>query len=107
MKKMFFTILLFLLTGTAFADDPEFTLVIRDHTFEPAELTIPAGKKVKLLIENRDSTVEEFESYDLAREKIVPANSATSLYIGPLKAGRYPFFGDFNQSTAKGVVIAQ
>jgi hypothetical protein len=106
MKKQLFTALL-MLTGTAFADDPEFTLVIRDHTFEPAELTIPAGKKVKLLIENKDSTVEEFESYDLAREKIIPGNSSTSLYIGPLKAGRYPFFGDFNQSTAKGVVIAQ
>jgi hypothetical protein len=106
MKKLLFTAL-FLLTGTAFADHPEFTIVIRDHTFEPAELTIPADTKVKLLIENKDSTVEEFESYDLAREKIIPGNSATSLYIGPLKAGRYPFFGDFNQSTAKGVVIAQ
>ena len=106
MRKLLFVALV-LLTGTAFADVPEFTVVIRDHTFEPAELTIPAGKKVKLLIENKDSTAEEFESYDLAREKIIPANSATSLYIGPLKAGRYPFFGDFNQSTAKGVVIAQ
>ena len=106
MKKLLFTAL-FLFTGTVFADDPEFTIVIHDHTFEPAELTIPADTKVKLLIENKDSTVEEFESYELAREKIIPGNSATSLYIGPLKAGRYPFFGDFNQSTAKGVVIAQ
>ena len=106
MKKLLFTAL-FLLTGPAFADDPEFNIVIRDHMFEPAELTIPADTKIKLLIENKDSTVEEFESYDLAREKIIPGNSATSLYIGPLKAGRYPFFGDFNQSTAKGVVIAQ
>jgi hypothetical protein len=106
MQKLLFTTLI-LLTGAAFAADPEFTLVIRNHKFEPAELSIPADKKVKLLIENKDSTVEEFESYDLAREKVIPGNSATSLYIGPLKAGRYPFFGDFNQSTAKGVVIAQ
>ena len=106
MKTLLFTGL-FLLVGPAFADDSEFTIVIRDHTFEPPEITIPADKKVKLLIENRDSTVEEFESYDLAREKVIPGNSATSIYIGPLKAGRYPFFGDFNQSTAKGAVIAQ
>lgn len=106
MRKLLFTTL-FLLTGTAFADDPEFTIVIRDHKFEPAELNVPAGQKVKLLIENKDSTIEEFESYELAREKIIPANSSTSLYIGPLKAGRYPFFGEFNQSTAQGVVIAQ
>jgi hypothetical protein len=100
-------IALFLLAGTAVADTPEFTLVIRGHRFEPAELIIPAGQKVKLLIQNKDSTVEEFESYELAREKIIPGNSSTSLYIGPLKAGRYPFFGEFNPNSANGVVIAQ
>jgi hypothetical protein len=106
MKKLL-PITLFLLASTAFAADAEFTIVIREHKFEPAELTVPAGKKIKLLIENQDSTPEEFESFALAREKVVPGNSASSLYIGPLKAGRYPFFGEFNESTAKGVVIAQ
>jgi hypothetical protein len=106
MKKLL-SITLFLLAGTAFAADAEFTIVIHEHKFEPAELTVPAGKKIKLLIENQDSTPEEFESYALAREKVVPGNSATSLYIGPLKADRYPFFGDYHQSTANGVVIAQ
>ena len=106
MKKLL-SVTLFLLANTAFAADAEFTIVIREHKFEPAELTVPAGKKIKLLIENKDSTPEEFESYALAREKVIPGNSATSLYIGPLKAGRYPFFGDYHQSTAKGVVIAQ
>src|SRR5680860_1095822 len=103
MNKLFFTSLL-LLTGTSSAANPEFTIVIRDHTFEPAELIIPADTKVKLLIDNKDPTSEEFESYELSREKIILGNSAASLYIGPLKAGRYPFFGEFNQSTAKGVV---
>ena len=106
MKKLL-PITLFLLASTAFAADAEFTIVIREHRFEPAELTVPAGKKIKLLIENQDSTPEEFESFALAREKVVPGNSAASLYIGPLKTGRYPFFGEFNESTAKGVVIAQ
>jgi hypothetical protein len=27
--------------------------------------------------------------------------------IGPLQAGRYPFIGEFNEATAKGVVIAE
>jgi plastocyanin len=106
MRKLLLTVV-FLFSGTASAAEPEITLVIRDHKFEPAELTVPAGQKVKLLIENKDSTIEEFESYELAREKIIPGNSSTSLYIGPLKAGRYPFFGEFNQSSAQGVVIAQ
>jgi hypothetical protein len=27
--------------------------------------------------------------------------------IGPLKPGRYPFFGEFHEATAKGTVIAE
>lgn len=107
MRKLLTIAVLLISTSTVFADDNVFNLVIRDHKFEPAELIVPAGKKVKLLIENRDSTVEEFESYELNREKIIPGNSSASIYIGPLKAGRYPFFGEFNASTAQGVVVAQ
>lgn len=106
MKKLL-SVTLFLLASSAFAADAEFTIVIREHKFEPAELTVPAGKKIKLRIENKDSTVEEFESFALAREKIIPGKSTATLPIGPLKAGRYPFFGEFNESTAKGVVIAR
>ena len=85
----------------------EFTLVIQNHQFQPVELRIPAGKKVQLMIENRDSTPEEFESYELNREKIIAGSSKATVFIGPLDAGRYPFFGDFNQKTAKGVIIAK
>ena len=106
MKKLLLLALM-LPACIAIAADPEVNLVIRDHKFEPAEITIPAGKKVKLLIENKDSTPEEFESYPLAREKVVLGNSSTTLYIGPLKPDRYPFFGDYHESTAKGVIIAQ
>jgi len=92
---------------TVRADDAEARLAIRNHRFEPAELTVPAGKKVKLTIENEDSTAEEFESYELNREKVVPAKGRVTLYVGPLKPGRYPFFGDFHKDTAQGVLIAQ
>jgi len=89
------------------ADDAEARLTIRSHRFEPAELTVPAGKKVKLTIENEDATAEEFESYELNREKVVPPKGRVTLYVGPLKPGRYPFFGDFHKDTAQGVLIAQ
>ncbi len=60
-----------------------------------------------LVIENEDPTVEEFESHSLHREKIVPPNSKTNLFIGPLKPGRYEFIGEYNEASAKGVVIAK
>ncbi|HZI82852.1 MAG TPA: cupredoxin domain-containing protein [Casimicrobiaceae bacterium] len=89
------------------AQDAEARLTIRGHRFEPAEVTIPAGKKVKLVIDNQDDTAEEFESYELNREKVVPPKGQVSVYIGPLQAGRYPFFGDFHKDTAQGVLIAK
>jgi len=99
--------LLLLLPIAAFGSDADFTLVIKNHRFQPAELTVPAGKKIKLVVENQDATPEEFESYPLNREKIIAGNSSTSVYIGPLNPGRYPFFGDFNQATAQGVIVAK
>ena len=40
-------LLLLFATGSAgAADEPEFTLVIKNHRFTPAEITVPAGKKV-------------------------------------------------------------
>jgi hypothetical protein len=40
-------------------------------------------------------------------EKVIPGKSKGVVRVGPLKAGRYPFVGEFNESTAKGVVIAE
>ena len=96
-----------LAASVAVADDATFKLTIRDHRFEPAELVVPAGQKIKLEIKNMDATPEEFESYELNREKVVPAKATVVIFVGPLKPGRYPFFGDFNKDTAKGVLIVK
>jgi hypothetical protein len=95
-----------LLSLSAHADD-SYALAIKDHRFDPVELVVPAGQKVKLRILNRDGTPEEFESYELNREKIIPGGQEAVVFIGPLDAGRYPFFGDFNRDTANGVIIAK
>jgi plastocyanin len=91
----------------AAAADSDITLVIKDHRFTPSEVKVPAGKKVKLIVDNQDATPEEFESHELKREKVIAAHSKATLSIGPLKAGRYPFVGEFHESTAKGVIIAE
>jgi hypothetical protein len=95
------------LPAAACADEPTLSVKIRNHQFYPAEIEIPAGEKRMLVIENEDPTVEEFESHSLHREKIVPPNSKTNLFIGPLKPGRYEFIGEYNEASAKGVVIAK
>ena len=89
------------------AEEPELLLIIKNHRFEPAELIVPANKRVKLVVHNQDSTAEEFESHSLNREKVVPAGAKVSVFIGPLKPGRYEFFGEYNEATAKGAVVVQ
>jgi len=89
------------------AADAELLLVIKNHRFDPAELKVTAGQRIKLVVHNQDSTPEEFESHALNREKVIPAGAKATIFIGPLKAGRYDFVGEYNEATAKGVVIAQ
>ena len=96
-----------LLWGGAAAAEPEVTLVIKNHRFEPAELKVPANVRVKLVVDNQDATPEEFESHSLNREKVIPGGRKATLYIGPLKPGRYPFFGEYNEKTAQGAVVAE
>jgi hypothetical protein len=105
LRTLFAALLFVPLCGLA--ADKEFTLVIKDHYFVPSEIRVPAGQKVKLIVENQDATPEEFESHELNREKIIAPKSKVSIFIGPLKAGKYPFFGEFNQATARGIVIAE
>jgi hypothetical protein len=83
------------------------TIRIKDNKFVPAELEVPANTKFDLLVVNEDPTPEEFESHELNREKIVTGNGQITVPIGPLKPGRYPFFGEFHMATAQGVLIAK
>jgi heme/copper-type cytochrome/quinol oxidase subunit 2 len=89
------------------ADKPVFELEIRNHLFSPAEITIPANTKIRLQVTNSDPTPEEFESYELNREKVIPGNRSAVIFIGPLAPGTYPFFGEFYPKTAQGRVIAK
>ena len=103
----FAAVLLLALPLAAFAANDEFKLVIENHRFAPERVEVPVGRKVKLVVENRDATPEEFESHVLNREKVIPGKSSATIYIGPLKAGEYPFVGEFNEKTAKGVIVAK
>jgi plastocyanin len=89
------------------AADDTFTLSIQGHRFSPEEFAISAGKKITLIVKNLDSTPEEFESTDFNREKIVAGGQEITVYIGPLRPGRYEFFGDFNPTTARGHITVK
>lgn len=95
------------MSAPARADNPTFTLIVKNHAFEPTRLEVPAGVKIKLLVKNADTTAEEFESIELRREKVIPGGQQATIFLGPLRPGTYEFFGDFNPKTARGHIVAK
>ena len=109
MKRLAAALAAIAIAGPALAADtePTFTIVIKEHRFDPAVVEVPAGKKFRLLVKNQDPTPEEFESKELRREKVIKGNSEAVINLGPLKAGTYPFVGEFNEKTAQGRLVAR
>lgn len=110
MHKAILALVIVAFVGTTLpglAGAQEVTITIKNHRFEPTEIRVPAGKRVSISVVNDDPTPEEFESHSMKVEKIIPGNSKGLVRIGPLTPGRYEFFGDFHQDTAKGVLIAE
>jgi plastocyanin domain-containing protein len=93
--------------GALAAGEPEFKISLEGHKFSPDKIEVPAGQKVKLLVENKDPTPAEFESGTLKIEKVIPGKSKATVFVGPLKAGEYKFTDEYNQKTANGVVVAK
>lgn len=89
------------------ADTQIFRLTLENHVFTPAELTIPANQKIKIVIQNKDDTAEEFDSFDLNRERVIFANRNATIFVGPLPTGKYEFFGEYHPNSARGIVIVE
>ena len=85
----------------------EVELIIKEHKFIPEVLEIPAGHKVVITVDNQDSTIEEFESIDLKREKLIPGKTKAKIILAPLSPGEYKFFGEFHEETAQGKIIVK
>lgn len=90
------------------AEEPyAFTITIRDHRFDPAEIRVPANRRLLITVVNEDEMSEEFESAGLKAEKVIAAKSQGTVRVGRLDPGRYAFIGEYHAETAKGVIIAE
>lgn len=102
-----FSILCFIFSSnlTYASEVLEIELILKDHKFNQELVEVPKGRKIRLTIKNEDPTVEEFDSIDLNREKIIPGNSAVHIILAPLKPGKYCFMGEFHSDTATGCLV--
>ncbi len=99
--------LLFLLSLSIQAKRPEYHIEIKNHLFYPEKIIIMANEKVKLVIHNNDDNVEEFDSFELNREKVIFSHRSAIIFIGPLSVGEYSFFGEYHPHSARGKVIVK
>jgi len=101
----FATSLVSAVAAAALADDPSFSIMLKNNQFVPSEVQIPAGVKVKLVVHNDNTTPSEFESTQFHREKVVPPGQEITVFVGPLDPGSYEFFDDFHPETRGHLVV--
>jgi hypothetical protein len=91
----------------ASAQQASVQISIKNHRFQPSEITAPANQPIVIRIKNLDPTPMEFESVSLRVEKIVPGNGEASVNVRALAPGSYKFFDDYHQDTGNGVLVVK
>jgi hypothetical protein len=81
------------------------TITVKNHRFQPAQLTAPANVPITLTVKNLDPTPMEFESVGLRVEKVVTGGGQGVIRLRPLSPGSYNFFDDFHQETTGTLVV--
>lgn len=93
------------LATPALAQDPV-QLTLKDHRFQPDNVTVTAGQRFRIELTNQDGTPAELESNDMKFEKIAPPGGKIAVNAGPLRPGTYKFFDDYHPDVAKGTITA-
>jgi hypothetical protein len=87
-------------------DAAEVAISVKDHHFQPAQISAPANRPLTIRVKNLDTTPMEFESQSLRVEKVVAPGSEGVIHVRALAPGRYEFFDDFRPET-RGTLVVQ
>lgn len=82
------------------------TISVKDHRFQPSQITAPANRPISIKVKNLDTAPMEFESTSLRVEKVISPGSEGVVNVRALAPGRYEFFDDFHQQT-RGVLVVE
>lgn len=86
---------------------PSFHIVVTDGRFAPDRVEVPAGRRVKLTLQNDGPGPLEFENDEMRVEKVLSAGARSFVVLPPLKPGEYDFIDEFNPITGELKVIAK
>ena len=87
------------------AQEAVLTVSVKNHQFQPRQLTARANAPIAIRVKNLDSGRMEFESTNPSVEKVIGGNSEAVIKLGSLKPGRYEFYDDFDQRSTMILVI--
>ena len=87
------------------AQETLLSITVKNHRFQPSQLTAPANVPITLRVKNLDPTPMEFESVSLRVEKVVTGGGEGIIRLRPLSPGSYNFFDDFHQETTGTLVV--
>lgn len=85
----------------------EIQLSYKDKKFDPPEISAPANTPIVIRLKNLDSKTMEFESRTLKAEKVVTGGSDAVINVRAQKPGRYEFFDEYNEKTARGALVVK
>jgi Cupredoxin-like domain len=103
-----FTIASLAAVGAARAENTiEIALSYKDKKFDPPEINAPANTPIVIKFRNLDREAMELESDTLRIEKVVAAGKDATIKIRAQKPGRYEFFDEYNEKTARGALVVK
>jgi hypothetical protein len=85
----------------------EIALSYKDKKFDPAEISAPANTLIVIKFRNLDKDAMELESDSLHIEKVVAAGKDATIKVKAQKPGRYEFFDEYNEKTARGALVVK
>jgi len=86
---------------------PAFEVVVRDGVFSPKTLEVPAGTRVKLILNNEGPGPLEFENDEMRIEKVIGPGVRSFVVLPKLKPGEYDFADEYNPITGELKVVAK
>jgi len=87
--------------------DVEIALSYKDKKFDPPEISAPVNTAIVIKFRNLDKDAMELESDSLKIEKVVAAGKDATIKVKARKPGRYEFFDEYNEKTARGALVVK
>jgi hypothetical protein len=108
LKSSLAAMIAFAITISARAENSvEIALSYKDKKFDPPEISAPANTPIVIKFRNLDNDAMELESDALHIEKVVAAGKDATIKVRAQKPGRYEFFDEYNEKTARGALVVK